>query len=112
MLATKLNVGFYGHVRQYHNLKAEIDTKIHEVLESGQYVLGPTLKKFEAELAEFHGTKYAIGGGQVPLPLSGAMDEVHALSARLAGRKVLLSAPLNAKEYTPVKAVPEATSVR
>jgi dTDP-4-amino-4,6-dideoxygalactose transaminase len=63
MLATKLNVGFYGHVRQYHNIKAEIDANIHQVLESGQYVLGPMLKKFEAELAEFHGTKYAIGVG-------------------------------------------------
>jgi dTDP-4-amino-4,6-dideoxygalactose transaminase len=63
MLATKLNVGFYGHVRQYHNIKSEIDAKIHEVLESGQYVLGPMLKKFETELAEFHGTKYAIGVG-------------------------------------------------
>ena len=63
MLATKLSVGFYGHVRQYHNIKSEIDAKIHEVLESGQYVLGPMLKKFEEELAEFHGTKYAIGVG-------------------------------------------------
>ena len=63
MLATKLTVPFYGHVRQYHNIKAEIDANIHEVLESGQYVLGPMLKKFEAELAEFHGTKYAIGVG-------------------------------------------------
>ena len=63
MLATKLTVGFYGHVRQYHNIKSEIDAKIHEVLESGQYVLGPMLKNFEAQLADFHGTKYAIGVG-------------------------------------------------
>ncbi len=63
MLATKLNVAFYGHVRQYHNIKAEIDAKIKEVMESGQYVLGPMLKKFEKELAEFHGTKHAIGVG-------------------------------------------------
>lgn len=63
MLATKLTVGFYGHVRQYHNIKSEIDAKIHEVLESGQYVLGPMLKNFEAELADLHGTKYAIGVG-------------------------------------------------
>ena len=63
MPATKLTVPFYGHVRQYHNIKAEIDANIKEVLESGQYVLGPMLKKFEAELAEFHGTRYAIGVG-------------------------------------------------
>ena len=63
MLATKMSVAFYGHVRQYHNIKAEIDANIKEVLESGQYVLGPVLKRFEQELAAFHGTKYAIGVG-------------------------------------------------
>ncbi len=63
MPETKLTVPFYGHVRQYHNIKAEIDANIHEVLESGQYVLGPMLKKFESELAQFHGAKYAIGVG-------------------------------------------------
>ena len=63
MPATKLTVPFYGHVRQYHNIKAEIDANIKEVLESGQYVLGPMLKKFEGELAQFHGTKFAIGVG-------------------------------------------------
>ena len=63
MLETKMSVAFYGHVRQYHNLKAEIDANIHEVLESGQYVMGPMLQRFEKELADFHGTKYAIGVG-------------------------------------------------
>jgi len=63
MLATKLSVAFYGHVPQYHNIKAEIDANLHEVLESGQYVLGPMLKRFEQELAEFHHSKYAIGVG-------------------------------------------------
>ena len=63
MLQSKLTVPFYGHVRQYHNLKAEIDAKMAEVLESGQYVLGPMLKSFEQELAEFHGTKHAVGVG-------------------------------------------------
>lgn len=63
MLETKLSVPFYGHVRQYHNIKAEIDAKMQEVLESGQYVMGPMLKKFEGELAQFHGTRYAIGVG-------------------------------------------------
>ena len=58
-----MNVGFYGHVRQYHNIKAEIDANIHEVLESGNYVMGPMLKRFEKELADYHGMKYAIGVG-------------------------------------------------
>jgi len=58
-----MNVGFYGHVRQYHNAQAEIDANLKEVLESGQYVMGPMLKRFEKELAAYHGTKYAIGVG-------------------------------------------------
>jgi dTDP-4-amino-4,6-dideoxygalactose transaminase len=58
-----MQVSFYGHVRQYNNAKAEIDANIKEVLESGQYVMGPMLKKVEKELAEYHGTKYAIGVG-------------------------------------------------
>ncbi|MDH7569401.1 MAG: DegT/DnrJ/EryC1/StrS family aminotransferase [Armatimonadota bacterium] len=56
-----MEVSFYGHVRQYHNLKAEIDRAILEVLESGQYVMGPTLKRFEGELAAYFGTKHAVG---------------------------------------------------
>ncbi|MFB3922226.1 MAG: DegT/DnrJ/EryC1/StrS family aminotransferase [Terriglobia bacterium] len=57
----EMKVGFYGHVRQYHNLKAEIDQAIHEVLESGTYVLGPKVKKFEEELAAFCGQHEAVG---------------------------------------------------
>src|SRR6478752_9788746 len=56
-----MKVEFYGHVRQYHNIKSEIDQNIQTVLESSQYVMGPMLKKFEGELATYHGTKYAIG---------------------------------------------------
>lgn len=56
-----MHVGFYGHVRQYHNIKDEIDKAISDVLESGQYVMGPALKRFEGELAEYHGMKHAVG---------------------------------------------------
>lgn len=58
-----MKVGFYGHVRQYHDLKNEIDANIQAVLESGEYVMGPMLKRFEGELADYAGTKYAIGTG-------------------------------------------------
>jgi dTDP-4-amino-4,6-dideoxygalactose transaminase len=58
-----MKVEFYGHVRQYHNIQKEIDANIQEVLLSGQYVMGPMLKRFEAELANYHGLKYAIGLG-------------------------------------------------
>jgi dTDP-4-amino-4,6-dideoxygalactose transaminase len=58
---SKYQVDFYGHVRQYHNLKTEIDAAILEVLESGSYVLGPKLKQFEGELAKYCNTKEAVG---------------------------------------------------
>ena len=56
-----MKVGFYGHVRQYHNIKAEIDAKMQEVLESGEYVMGPMLKRFESEFAAYCGMRYAVG---------------------------------------------------
>jgi len=57
----QVKVGFYGHVRQYHNLQAEIDGAIHAVLESGAYVLGPKVKQFEQELAAYLKMKEAVG---------------------------------------------------
>ncbi len=56
-----MKVSFYGHVRQYHNMKDDIDKAISDVLESGAYVMGPAVKQFEEELATYSGTKYAIG---------------------------------------------------
>lgn len=56
-----MKVPFYGHVRQYHNLKEDIDKAIVEVLESGKYTLGPVMERFEGELAEYTGMKHALG---------------------------------------------------
>ena len=58
-----MKVEFYGHVRQYRNIQKEIDANMQQVLLSGSYVQGPMLKRFEAELAAYHGTKFAVGVG-------------------------------------------------
>src|SRR5437016_14264079 len=58
-----MKVEFYGHVRQYKNIQKEIDANLREVLLSGSYVQGPMLKRFEGELAKYHGTKFAAGLG-------------------------------------------------
>jgi dTDP-4-amino-4,6-dideoxygalactose transaminase len=63
MTQLMMQVGFYGHVRQYHNIQSEIDANIRRVLESGEYVQGPMLKQFEQELAAFHGMAHAAGTG-------------------------------------------------
>jgi len=61
MPASKITVPFYGHGRQYHTIKREIDTAIQAVLESEAYVTGPTGERFERELAQYFGLKHAIG---------------------------------------------------
>lgn len=44
----------------YQELKTEIDTAIQRVLDSGWYILGPEVEAFEAEWAEYCGTKETI----------------------------------------------------
>ena len=57
----KLKVPFYGHGRQYHSIKREIDDAFHAVMESEAYVMGPTLARFEKELAQYFAMKHAVG---------------------------------------------------
>jgi len=52
---------FYGHTRQYESIQKELDDAIRDVILSGQYVTGPTLKRFEGELARYCGLKHAVG---------------------------------------------------
>jgi len=59
--ASTMAVPFYGHARQYHSIKREIDEAFQSVLESEAYVMGPTLARFEQELAQYFGMKHAIG---------------------------------------------------
>jgi dTDP-4-amino-4,6-dideoxygalactose transaminase len=46
---------------QYRSIQVEIDTAIHEVLESGQFILGPTVRSFEEKISTYLGVKHAIG---------------------------------------------------
>jgi len=48
-------------VNQYHSIKAEIDSAIKDVLESGIVINGKNVKKVEDDLALYSGTKYGIG---------------------------------------------------
>jgi UDP-2-acetamido-2-deoxy-ribo-hexuluronate aminotransferase len=45
---------------QYQNLKTEIDTRVHRVLDHGQYIMGPEVTEMESKLAEFTGVKHCI----------------------------------------------------
>ena len=46
---------------QYKSIKKEIDSAIKRVVDSGIFIGGPELENFEKEIAQFCGTKYAIG---------------------------------------------------
>jgi dTDP-4-amino-4,6-dideoxygalactose transaminase len=48
-------------LQQYLRKKNEIKEAIYNVLENGNYILGPETKKFENNFANFCGVKYAIG---------------------------------------------------
>ncbi len=57
----EIKVPFYGHVRQYHGIKKDLDEAILRVLESNQYVMGPAVVQFEQDLARYFGHKHAVG---------------------------------------------------
>ena len=46
---------------QYHSIKGEIDAAIYATLESGQFILGPAVAKFEESVAAYLGVEHAIG---------------------------------------------------
>ncbi len=46
---------------QYKEIKSEIDAAIAEVLENTMFILGPNVNKLEEEVAEYCGTKHAVG---------------------------------------------------
>lgn len=45
---------------QYQSIKTEIQAAVNRVLESGQFIMGPDVKLFEQEIAEYLGVKHAI----------------------------------------------------
>lgn len=58
-----MKVPFYGHTLQYNKIKDEIDANMQEVIQSGAFVGGPVLARFEEQAKEYFGSKHAIGVG-------------------------------------------------
>lgn len=56
-----MNIPILDLKRQYQSMKAEIDSAIARVIESGQFILGPEVEAFEREIAQYLGVKHAIG---------------------------------------------------
>ncbi len=47
--------------RQYLQLKSEIDAAVLEVLDKTQFILGPNVSALEAEVADYHDVRHAVG---------------------------------------------------
>jgi dTDP-4-amino-4,6-dideoxygalactose transaminase len=46
---------------QYHSIKEEIDAAVLSTLDSGHFILGPAVTKFEESIASYLGLNFAIG---------------------------------------------------
>ena len=51
---------FIDLAAQYQQLQTRIDQRIQNVLNHGQYIMGPEIKELEQNLAEYIGVKHAI----------------------------------------------------
>lgn len=56
-----MNIEMVNLKRQYQNIKNEIDTAVHRVLDSGHFILGPNVAEFESEVAQYLGINFAVG---------------------------------------------------
>ncbi len=64
---------------QYYSIRDEIEKALHDISESGHFILGPNVTAFEEEVAAYHGVKYAIG-------VASGTDALH-LALKAAGIK-------------------------
>src|SRR3989304_5375911 len=58
-----MKILFNDFKKQYFAHKEEIDSSIKQVLDSGFFILGDKVKKFEEEFAYYIGNRYAVGVG-------------------------------------------------
>lgn len=58
-----MNVSFLELLPTYKELKPELDEAYHRVMDSGWYLLGKETEAFEAEFAEYCGTKFCVTTG-------------------------------------------------
>ena len=56
-----MNIPLVDLKAQYDTIKEEVNRAIAQVIEGGQFILGPEVKAFEEEIAAYLGVKYAVG---------------------------------------------------
>ena len=55
-----MSIPFIDLKSQYQALKSEIDSRIHAVLDHGQYIMGPEVKELEEKLQQYTEAKHCI----------------------------------------------------
>ena len=70
-------VRFLDLQAQYASIKGEIEEAVHAVLESGHFVGGEWIEKFENEFAQYTGAKYALAVGSGTAALELAFKAAH-----------------------------------
>jgi len=53
-------IEFIDLKQQYQRHKAEIDARIHRVLDHGHFIMGPEIGELETQLAQYAGVKHAL----------------------------------------------------
>jgi dTDP-4-amino-4,6-dideoxygalactose transaminase len=75
--SVQVRVPFLDLRAQYASIKGELDDAVHAVLESGHFVGGEWVEKFELEFAQYVGAKYAMGVGSGTAALELALKAAH-----------------------------------
>lgn len=57
---TYMEIPFIDLKAQYQALRSQIDARIRQVLDHGQYIMGPEVAELEEKLAAYTGAKYCI----------------------------------------------------
>ncbi len=60
MWQDNMAIEFIDLKTQYQSIKADVDRRIHAVLDHGQYIMGPEVKELEEKLAAYVGVKHCI----------------------------------------------------
>jgi dTDP-4-amino-4,6-dideoxygalactose transaminase len=83
-----LTIKFVDLGRQYREIQDEVRAAIDDVLETGAFIMGPQLRRFEADFAAYSGAKYCVGVGSGTAALELAL---HALELQ-PGDEVIVPA--------------------
>jgi dTDP-4-amino-4,6-dideoxygalactose transaminase len=60
-IASRMTIPILDLKAQYASIRTEIQAAVNSVLENQHFILGPEVKALEKEIAEYCGTKYAVG---------------------------------------------------